>query len=59
MKDKIMQWFVRLIRLDMEYFMLENKEKHRCSEIYTTKITDSDKKQRNNVKEKGNSYELQ
>ena len=38
-----MQWFVRLIRLDMEYFMLENKERHRCSEIYTTKIIDSDK----------------
>ena len=42
-RDIIMQWFVRLIRLDMEYFMLENKERHRCSEIYTTKIIDSDK----------------
>lgn len=43
MKDKIMQWFVRLIRLDMGYFMLENEERHRCSKIYITKTTDSDK----------------
>ena len=42
-RDIIMQWFVRLIRLDMEYFMLENKERHRCSKIYITKIIDSDK----------------
>lgn len=44
MKDKIMQWFVRLIRLDMEYFMTENKEKYGCSGIYNAKTTDSDKK---------------
>ena len=54
-----MQWFVRLIKLDMEYFMMENKENHKCSEIYTAKITDSDKKQQNNMEEKGNNYELQ
>ena len=59
MKDKIIQWFVRLIRLDMEYFMMENEENHRCSEIYTAKITDSDKKQQNNMEEKGKNYELQ
>ena len=59
MKDKIIQWFVRLIRLDMEYFMMENKENHICSEIYTDKITNSEKKQQNNMEEKGNSYELQ
>ena len=43
MKDKIMQWFVRLIRLDMGYVMLENEERHRCYKIYITKTTDSDK----------------
>ena len=43
MKDKIMQWFVRLIRLDMGYFIFENKERNRCFKIYITKTTDSDK----------------
>lgn len=43
MKNKIIQWFVRLVRLDIGYFMGENKERHRCSKIYTTKTTDSDK----------------
>ena len=36
MKDKIMQWFVRLIRLDMGYVMLENEERHRCYKIYNS-----------------------
>ena len=27
MKNKIMQWFVRLVRFDMGYFMGENKER--------------------------------
>lgn len=43
MKDKIMQWFVRLIRLDMGYFIFENKERNRCFKIYITKTTDIDK----------------
>ena len=43
MKDKIMQWFVRLISLDMGYFIFENKERNRCFKIYITKTTDSDK----------------
>ena len=30
MKNKIMQWFVRLVRFDMGYFMGENKERQWC-----------------------------